>query len=212
MKFDEITKDWILKEIEKVKYSLKQNDIIRYNLTRAETPSTKSQSVAEHLYNMLILAHYFRDLEDPEHKMDFEKIVRMILMHDMGEIETGDIVMGQKTENQKELETNALLRVKEKTPEFISKNISELCEEYDHYKTQEAKYVKALDKLEQQFWHSVYCDPSMVCSVCSLEERNRNELKRREIYKKCGFMFIEKFALTIHQQMRQKYPEYSTLD
>jgi 5'-deoxynucleotidase YfbR-like HD superfamily hydrolase len=29
--------------------------------------------------------------------MDLGKVVKMILMHDMGEIETGDIVMGLKT-------------------------------------------------------------------------------------------------------------------
>ncbi len=47
---------------------------------------------------MLHLAYYFRDLEDPKRLMDFDKVVRMILVHDMGEIETGDISCVLKTQ------------------------------------------------------------------------------------------------------------------
>jgi 5'-deoxynucleotidase YfbR-like HD superfamily hydrolase len=71
MKIEDITEDWILQEIEKLKYTYGLNKVVRYNLIREEIYET--QSVAEHVTNMLILAHYFRELEDPERKMDMEK-------------------------------------------------------------------------------------------------------------------------------------------
>lgn len=212
MKFDEMEESWILNEIEKIKYSLKLNNVIRYNLKRIEKLEEKTQSVAEHVYNMLILANYFRDLEDQQNKLDFEKITKMILMHDMGEIETGDIVMHKKDKSKKDLENEMLQKVVENSPNFIAKEIKKLCEEYDNFSTQEGKFVKAIDKIEQQFWHSVFSEPEMVYATCTLEERDKNEIKRREIYKKCGFKFIEKFALVIHKQMCKKYPEYSNLN
>ncbi len=211
MKFDEMTDDWVINEIEKIKYTYGLNKVIRYNLTRDESTESTTQSVAEHVYNMLILAHYFRDLEDPEHIMDMEKVTKMILMHDMVEIETGDIVMNKKTEDKKILEVEALEKTISHSPAFIAQEIKNLVFEYDNYSTGEGKFVKAIDKIEQQFWHSVFCNPGMICTTCLKEDRNNNELKRREIYKKCGFKLIEKFGLVIHEKMCQKYPEYSDL-
>jgi 5'-deoxynucleotidase YfbR-like HD superfamily hydrolase len=147
------TDEYVLSEIEKLRYTYGVNKVIRYNLTREEKYQT--QSVAEHVNNMLIMAHYFRDLEDPEHKLDFPKIVRMILMHDMGEIETGDIIMSVKTKNDSEKEAIAIQEVVKKSPNFIAEEIMGLFEEFETLKTPEAKFAKAIDKIESQiFWFS----------------------------------------------------------
>ena len=82
-----LTKKFIESELEKINYTYKLNEIIRYNKERKEKYQT--QSLAEHVTNMIFLAYYFRQYEDPENKLDFDKVVQMILMHDMGEIETG---------------------------------------------------------------------------------------------------------------------------
>ncbi len=197
MKIEDMTNDWILSEIEKIGYIYKLNKVIRYNLKREEILET--QSVAEHVFNMLILANYFRDLEDPEKKLDFTKVTKMILMHDLVEIETGDIVMDQKNQNHKQAEEVSVLKVAEKSPEFIENEIVELCKEYDSAETLEARFVKCIDKIEQQFWFGVFCDTEMINIVTNAENKIKNEEKRRALYKKLDFPVIAKFGLAIHE-------------
>jgi 5'-deoxynucleotidase YfbR-like HD superfamily hydrolase len=93
------------------------------------------------------------DLEDPNHELDFDKVIRMIIMHDMGEIETGDVVTVVKNENHEEVERKAIQFVKQKSPQFIADDIEALYEEFENPKTREGQYAKAIDKFEGQiFW------------------------------------------------------------
>ena len=87
-------KSAILNSVSKILYTYGLNRVIRYEQKRKEIHQT--QSVAEHVTNMIFCAYHFRDIEDPKHKMNFEKIMRLIIMHDMGEIETDDIVTNKK--------------------------------------------------------------------------------------------------------------------
>ncbi|MEI7709351.1 MAG: HD domain-containing protein [bacterium] len=147
----ELTKEQIWTEIEKLMYPYGLNRVIRYSLERKEPFQT--QSVAEHVTNMIFLAYYFRDFEDPKYKLDFNKVVKMIMMHDMGEIETGDIVIVKKTETHEATEREAIKSVRAKSPKFIADEIESLYDEFSDPKTQEGKYAKAIDKFEGQiFW------------------------------------------------------------
>jgi hypothetical protein len=58
MNFSILTDEYILSEIEKLKYPYGLNRVIRFNLERKEEFQT--QSVAEHVTNMIFLAYYFR--------------------------------------------------------------------------------------------------------------------------------------------------------
>ncbi len=146
-----LTDEYIWTEILKLKYPYGLNSVIRYNLERNERFQT--QSVAEHVTNMLFLAYYFRDLEDPNSELDFGKVTELIMLHDMGEIETGDVVAVAKKENHEILERQALAFVKEKSTSFIGSKIETLFEEISNPETKEGKYAKAIDKLEGQiFW------------------------------------------------------------
>jgi 5'-deoxynucleotidase YfbR-like HD superfamily hydrolase len=202
MKIEDITEDWILQEIEKLKYTYGLNKVVRYNLIREEIYET--QSVAEHVTNMLILAHYFRELEDPERKMDMEKIVRMIIMHDMGEIVTGDIIMGLKEKIHEDREAQAILEVASCAPSFISREIKELYDEFENPQTLEGKFVKAIDKIEAPFWFINLPTHNMIKKVTSPEHRKKNEAKRREIYPILGFKFIERFAIVMDERAAQQ--------
>lgn len=151
MSTDKLTDEYIISEIEKLKYPYGLNRVIRYNLKRREDFQT--QSVAEHVANMIFLAYYFRDFEDPEHELDFDKVIRLIIMHDMGEIETGDIITVAKNKNDTDAERKAIQTVKEKSPRFIADEIEDLFEEFEGPKTREGQYTNAIDKFEGQlFW------------------------------------------------------------
>lgn len=204
MKLNEITDEWIFNEVEKLKYTYGLNKIIRYNKKRVETKKTETQSVAEHIYNMLILAHYFRDLEDPGHKLDMQKVVKIILMHDMGEIETGDIIQGEKTKTHENEESLAITNVAEKSPYFIKKEIRELFDEFENPKTREGKFAKSIDKFESQMWWGEVCDLDMVMSVNTPEQRMKNEEKRRTVYAECECFVIAKFGKAIYDRAVKK--------
>lgn len=151
MNLEKYTGEYVLEEVRKIKYLYGVNKVIRYNLERQE--KYQSQSVAEHLTNMLYLAHYFRELEDPGGKLDFEKVIRIILFHDLGEIETGDIITVAKNSEHEDAERLAIQNVKKKSPEFVSREIEEIYNEFENPKTPEGKFAKAIDKLEGQiFW------------------------------------------------------------
>ena len=146
-----LSDEYIWSEIEKLRYTYGLNSVIRYSLKRKEPFQT--QSVAEHVTNMIFLAYYFRDLEDPRNELDFEKVIKLIMMHDMGEIETGDIVTVAKTESHEILEKEAIKLVKQKSPGFVANEVESLYEEFTDPKTKEGKYAKAIDKFEGQiFW------------------------------------------------------------
>jgi 5'-deoxynucleotidase YfbR-like HD superfamily hydrolase len=146
-----LSSEHIRSEIKKLQYTYGLNKVIRYNLKREEKHQT--QSVAEHVTNILHLAYYFRDLEDPMRLIDFDKVVRIILVHDMGEIETGDIVCVSKTQEDFDEEEKAIQEVKIKTPRWISEEIEELFAEFENPKTIEGFYAKAIDKFEGKvFW------------------------------------------------------------
>ncbi len=150
----ELTRDFILSELKKLQYLYGLNRVIRFNMRRNEKHQT--QSVAEHIANLIGLAHYFRKYEDPDNKLDFEKVIKMIYVHDMPEIETGDIVDISKNHNYHVEERSAILKVKAQAPQFVADDIERLHAEYENKSTPEARYVYALDKFEGQLsWMSV---------------------------------------------------------
>jgi 5'-deoxynucleotidase YfbR-like HD superfamily hydrolase len=137
--------------INKLLYTYGLNRVIRFAQKRSEIHQT--QSVAEHVTNILFCAYHFRDIEDPEHKMNFDEVVRLILMHDMGEIETGDIITHNKTETDFELETAALKQVRLKSPDFVANQVESVFQRFEHPTTLEERFAKAMDKFEGQlFW------------------------------------------------------------
>ncbi len=201
---EQFTDEHVLAEIRKIKYTYGVNSVIRYNLERDELH--KTQSVAEHVTNMLFLAYYFRELEDPKNLLDFDKVVRMILFHDMAEIETGDIITTIKTSADNEVERLAVKTVREKSPEFVAKEVEELYEEIEETKTFEARFVKAIDKLEGQiFW----VEKEGVEMVNFIDKKAGIDInvvypimmnKINEMIDSFGFKYIIRFLEVIHQE------------
>ena len=141
----------ILSEVDKLLYTYGINKVIRYSKSRVEEYQT--QSVAEHVANMIFCAYYFRDLEDVNREIDMDRVVRLIIMHDMGEIETGDIVTTHKTANHTEMERQAIQKVKNKSPDFVSREIENVFESFENPQSKEERFARAIDKFEGLlFW------------------------------------------------------------
>lgn len=140
---------FVLEEAKRIRYLYGLRDVIRYNRTRPEEIYT--QSVAEHSFNMQIIAQYFLLLEDTDSLLDTEKISRMIIWHDIGEIESGDVLGFFKTTQDKVNDKVGNDTVVSLTSEVLKRQIQSLLDEYEAQTTPEAQFVKALDKVEVIF-------------------------------------------------------------
>ena len=115
------------------------------------TSAGRTESVAEHSWRISLMAFLLRS-EFPE--ADTDKIIKMCLIHDLGECFTGDIPTFIKTDNDRDVEDSLLNQWLKSLPEELSKEMMSLYEEMDAQKTIESKIYKALDKLEALIQHN----------------------------------------------------------
>ena len=116
-----------------------------------DTSGGRRESVAEHSWRLALMAELMRD-EYPEADMD--RVVRMCLVHDLGEAFTGDIPTFLKTRTDEEVEDAALRAWVTSLPEPHRTRLSALYAEMDARKSLEARICKALDGLEALIQHN----------------------------------------------------------
>ena len=92
-------------------------------------------------------------LKDEFAELDMEKVIRMCIIHDLGEAFTGDIPAFYKTDADTQKEDSALQKWVAELPDPVNTEFAELLAEMDAQKTQEAKFYKALDNLEAVIQH-----------------------------------------------------------
>ena len=122
------------------------------NITRhSYTSNGRHESVAEHCFRLALMAYLVKD-EFPD--ADIDKVIKMCLIHDLGESFTGDIPAFNKTKSDEETEKLALHTWLMKLPEPYSGEMSALYQEMEDRQTLEAKLYKALDGLEAVIQHN----------------------------------------------------------
>lgn len=137
---------FVLAEVSRLQYLYSLQNIIRSALVRTEI--VKTESVAEHIFRMTVLISYFAKLEDLETTLDMGKVARLTTWHDIDEIETGDIVGFLKTDADRAKEKGALAKVMSQSPKLLQQEISNSISEYKVQQTLEARFVKAIDKID----------------------------------------------------------------
>ncbi len=115
------------------------------------TSHGRPESVAEHSWRISLMAFLLRN-EFPEADMD--KVIRMCLIHDLGECFTGDIPVFKKTQEDNEKEERLLSEWVDSLPEGVSDEMQELYQEMQAQDTLESKIYKTLDKLEAVIQHN----------------------------------------------------------
>ena len=85
---------------------------------------------------------------------DMDKVIKMCIIHDLGEVFTGDIPTFNKTERDENTEDELLSEFVRSLPEPYRSEFSELYAEMNERKTAEAKIYKALDGLEALISHN----------------------------------------------------------
>ena len=117
----------------------------------AYTSGGRHESVAEHSWRLSRMAFFLRD-EFPE--VDMDKVMCMGLIHDLGEIFTGDIPTFLKTDTHRNREDDLLAHWVSTLPQPYCEEMAALYAEMNALQTTEAKLYKALDKLEAVIQHN----------------------------------------------------------
>lgn len=115
------------------------------------TSGGRRESVAEHSWRITLMAYLVSD-EFPE--VNLEKLMKMCLIHDLGEAFTGDVPTFEKTEVDEEKEASLLNEWVKQLPEPFAKEMQELYREMEERQTLEARIYKALDNLEALIQHN----------------------------------------------------------
>jgi 5'-deoxynucleotidase YfbR-like HD superfamily hydrolase len=192
---EEFTKEKILDEVKKLQYLYELKHVIRYGQKREETDYT--ESVAEHIYAMHLLADYFRPLEDPNGTLDMSRVYQIITWHELGEIETGDIPASHKTAGDREHEAQMTEIALNKIPESLRKLVYELVNEYATLSSTEARFVKAIDKVEPLI-HSYH--PLGKGTQHVLKMTTADSIRVKESYTE-NYPYIKLFTNTVHEIM-----------
>lgn len=149
-------------DIEKIKGRLtflREAEKLKDVLRSAHTSSGRTESTAEHSWRLCLMAIVFADqLAD----LDVLKILKMCVIHDLGEAINGDIPAVSKAEfpDKSEQERNDLLLLTSALDEGLKAEILALWDDYENARSAEAKAVKALDKLETILQHNQGKNPA----------------------------------------------------
>ncbi|MDQ3798413.1 MAG: HD domain-containing protein [Acidobacteriota bacterium] len=128
--------DFIL-ELEKLK-----------SVTRKTKPlgaPQRYENSAEHSWQICVAAMIFAPYADAQ--IDLNKVIRMLLVHDVAEIDTGDTICFAKTDDFDAAEDAAIERIFGILPGFQKDYFIELCREFCANETAEAKFAHAMDRL-----------------------------------------------------------------
>lgn len=115
------------------------------------TSGGRRESVAEHSWRITLMAYLVSD-EFPE--ADLTKLLKMCLIHDLGEAFTGDIPTFDKTDFDEAKEAAVLDRWVRELPQPFAEEMRTLYREMDERKTLESRIYKALDNLEALIQHN----------------------------------------------------------
>jgi len=128
-------------------YKLKRT--LRYDTARDF--SVHSESVAEHVFALILLARFFLKVEPACASLDPEKVYRILFFHDFPEIKYGDAVTYHKTKEHEEREKEAAKEIFASLPMPLAQEGLQSWQEYEEHTSPEARFAYALDKTEPLF-------------------------------------------------------------
>lgn len=124
-------------EIEKIKAVLRKSRPV--GLERYENSG-------EHSWHVCLSALMLKDYANEP--VDINRVIKMLLIHDLGEIDAGDkIVYSSETVEQKLAEEKGVSRLLEILPNGIGDEYLALWQEFEEGVTPESKFAKAVDRV-----------------------------------------------------------------
>lgn len=128
-----------IKEIDKIKYIQRKTKLFN---------SDRRENDAEHSWHLAMMAIVL--LEHANKDIDLLKVLKMVLIHDIVEIDAGDtfIYSTTKDHNNTNEELVAAKRIFGMLPKEQANDLIAIWEEFEAGETDEAKFAKAMDRFE----------------------------------------------------------------
>ena len=128
-----------IKEIDKVKYIQRRTKLFN---------SDRNENDAEHSWHLALMAIVL--MEHSNKSIDILKVVKMVLIHDIVEIDAGDtfIYDTQKNHSNTDEERLAANRIFGLLPKEQAEEMIAVWEEFEAGETDEAKFARSMDRLE----------------------------------------------------------------
>ena len=128
-----------IKEIDKLKYIFRKTKLIN---------SDRPENDAEHSWHLAMMAIILA--EHSNEPIDVAKVMKMVLIHDIVEIDSGDVFAYDTTKSHDNFdeELKAARRIFGILPEEQAEEFINLWIEFEEMKTPESKFARALDRLE----------------------------------------------------------------
>ena len=117
------------------------------------TEAGRKESVADHSWRIALMAMLMTGIEEYR-DLDMNKVIRMCLIHDLGESFTGDITTFEKKSADAKVEDELFMQWVESFPEPQRAEWVGLLAEMNALETKEARLYKALDKIEALISHN----------------------------------------------------------
>lgn len=107
----------------------------------------RKENSAEHSWHAAMIGMFLGPELDPE--ADIDKVIRMLLIHDVVEIKAGDTFFySEEREGQREREERALGEIADLLPKDGKQMLTELWTEFEDGETREALLARALDQFQ----------------------------------------------------------------
>jgi putative hydrolases of HD superfamily len=128
-----------IKEIDKVKYIQRKTKLFN---------SDRNENDAEHSWHLALMAIVLA--EHSNESIDVLKVVKMVLIHDIVEIDAGDIFLydSEVNHDNTDEERIAANRIFGLLPEKQAQDFISVWEEFEAGETNEAKFARSMDRLE----------------------------------------------------------------
>ena len=129
------------------------------------TSTGQQESVAEHTWRLCLMALVLRPAF-PD--VDFAKLVKICIIHDLGEAIHGDVPAPEQARRaaagisagKSDQERRDLLELLAPLPPTLREEIASLWDEYEAAQSPEARLAKGLDKLETIMQHNQGLNPA----------------------------------------------------
>ena len=124
------------------------------------TSAGQPESVAEHTWRLCLMALV---LHPGFPDVDFERLIKICIVHDLGEAIGGDVPAPEQARRggaKAADERRDLLRLLAPLPAPLRDEITSLWDEYESAQSAEARLAKALDKLETIMQHTQGHNPA----------------------------------------------------
>jgi putative hydrolase of HD superfamily len=128
-----------IKEIDKIKYIQRKTKLFN---------SERRENDAEHSWHLAVMAMVLAEHSDKT--IDLLKVLKMVLIHDIVEIDAGDTFFYSTTKDHKNTEEElvAAKRIFGILPEEQAEELITVWEEFEAGETDEAKFAKSMDMFE----------------------------------------------------------------